>query len=227
MISNSQCWVRERCKKANSCSDGFCIKLFKLNELCNLAMLTEDQRQKKKLWLDGSGVDRDAFTFLKSVEDNVEKFVKDGSNIYIYSYITGNGKTAWALRILNSYLEKIWYKSDIVCRALFVNVPRFLISLKENIGEYSPYYNQIKNCILDADLVVFDEIGTKVATSFEVEHLLSIINARVDNKKSNIYTSNLGPEELRKSVGDRMYSRIINTSTEVMFRGADKRSVKQ
>lgn len=221
------CWVRERCKKAVDCDGESCIKLFKINELCNLAMLTDDQRRKKKLWLDGNGIDKDAFTFLKSVEDNVEKFVNSGDNLYIYSYITGNGKTAWALRILNSYIEKIWYKSDIVCRGLFVNVPRFLISLKDNIGNYNEYYNQIKENILDADLVVFDEIGAKVATSFETEHLLSIINARVDAKKSNIYTSNLGPEELRKAVGDRMYSRIINTSTEIMFRGTDKRSMRQ
>lgn len=221
------CWVRERCKKATNCDGESCIKLFKINELCNLAMLTDDQRRKKKLWLDGNGIDKDAFTFLKSVEDNVEKFVNSGDNLYIYSYITGNGKTAWALRILNSYIEKIWYKSDIVCRGLFVNVPRFLISLKDNIGNYNEYYNQIKDNILDADLVVFDEIGAKVATSFETEHLLSIVNARVDAKKSNIYTSNLGPEELRKAVGDRMYSRIINTSTEIMFRGTDKRSIRQ
>ena len=221
------CWVRERCKKAVNCDGESCIKLFKINELCNLAMLTDDQRRKKKLWLDGNGIDKDAFTFLKSVEDNVEKFVNSGDNLYIYSYITGNGKTAWALRILNSYIEKIWYKSDIVCRGLFVNVPRFLISLKDNIGNYNEYYNQIKDNILDADLVVFDEIGAKVATSFETEHLLSIINARVDAKKSNIYTSNLGPEELRKAVGDRMCSRIINTSTEIMFRGTDKRSIRQ
>ena len=221
------CWVRERCKKAVNCDGESCIKLFKINELCNLAMLTDDQRRKKKLWLDGNGIDKDAFTFLKSVEDNVEKFVNSGDNLYIYSYITGNGKTAWALRILNSYIEKIWYKSDIVCRGLFVNVPRFLISLKDNIGNYNEYYNQIKDNIFDADLVVFDEIGAKVATSFETEHLLSIVNARVDAKKSNIYTSNLGPEELRKAVGDRMYSRIINTSTEIMFRGTDKRSIRQ
>ena len=221
------CWVRERCKKASNCDGESCIKLFKINELCNLAMLTDDQRRKKKLWLDGNGIDKDAFTFLKSVEDNVEKFVNSGDNLYIYSYITGNGKTAWALRILNSYIEKIWYKSDIVCRGLFVNVPRFLISLKDNIGNYNEYYNQIKDNILDADLVVFDEIGAKVATSFETEHLLSIVNARVDAKKSNIYTSNLSPEELRKAVGDRMYSRIINTSTEIMFRGTDKRSIRQ
>lgn len=226
MIEPSQCWVKDRCKKASSCDGNFCIKLFKLNELCNLAMLTSDQRHKLNLWVDPDGKDLAAFKYLKGVEDKVESFVSNGENLYIYSYITGNGKTAWALRILNSYLEHIWYKSDLVCKALFVHVPRFLISLKDNISNYNDYYNQIKDNILSADLVVFDEVGAKVATTFETEHLLSIINARVDAKKSNIYTSNLGPEDLRKAVGDRMFSRIVNCSTNVQLWGSDKRSIR-
>lgn len=225
MIETSQCWVRDRCKNAPQCKDEFCIKLFKLNELCNLAMLTESQRHKTRLWIDSDGRDREAFTQLRSIEENVVKFVEDGGNLYIYSYTTGNGKTAWSLRILNSYLESIWYKSDLTCRALFVNVPRFVLALKDNISNYNEYYNTIKNRILDADLVVFDEIGAKVATSFETEHLLSIINARVDAKKSNIYTSNLGPEDLRKAVGDRLFSRVANISTNIMFTGSDKRGL--
>lgn len=226
MINVADCWVRDRCKKASECNSDFCIKLFKINELCDLALLTEDQRKKKKLWLDGSGVDKDAFMFLRDIEDNITKFVSNGDNLYIYSYITGNGKTAWALRLLNSYIESVWYKSDIKCVGLFVNIPRFLISLKENINEYNQYYNDVKQSILTADIVVFDEIGAKSATMFESDHLLSIINSRLESGKSNIYTSNLGPEELRKAVGDRMYSRIINTSTQVMFRGTDKRGIR-
>lgn len=226
MITNKDCWVRERCKKSKNCDEEFCIKLFKINALCDEALLTKEQRIRKKLWLDGNGADREAFQFLSSVEEAVEKFVESGDNLYIHSFITGNGKTAWALRLLNAYLEKIWYKTDLACRGLFVNVPRFLIALKNNISEHDEYYNHIKDNILSADLVVFDEMGAKVATSFEVEHLLSIINARIDAKKANIYTSNLAPDELKLAVGDRMYSRIINCSTIINFIGSDKRGLK-
>lgn len=227
MITPSECWIQKRCKKYPNCDTDFCLKLFKIDELCTRALLTKEQRHKKKLWLDGNGLDKSAFTYLKGIEDNAEKFVSQGNNLYIYSPITGNGKTAWSLRILLSYIEKCWYKADIKSIALFVNIPRFLLSLKHNISEYDQYYNDVKEAILDADLVVFDELGTKIATSFEIEHLLSIINARIDNKKSNIFTSNLDPEDLRKSVGDRMYSRIVNTSTLVMFRGCDKRAINE
>ena len=31
-----------------------------------------------------------------------------------------------------SYIFHIWYKSDMSCRALFINVPRLFIALKDN-----------------------------------------------------------------------------------------------
>ena len=225
MVDTKNCWLKDRCKKASCCPEKFCIKLFKINELCNYALLTPSQRRHYKLRIDTDGTDREIYTYLKQVEHNIEDFVDKGENLYLYSPITGNGKTAWSIRLLNSYIEKIWYKSDLICRALFVNVPRFLIALKDSISNNNEYYNQIKDNILTADIVVFDEIGTKSATTFEAEHLLSIVNSRIDNKKSCIYTSNLNPKELEGSVGSRMYSRIINCSTVLYFQGADKRGV--
>ena len=74
-------------------------------------------------------------------------------------------------------------------------------------------------------MVVFDEVGTKDLSVFEHENILSIINTRIDNDKSNIYTSNLSPMELRARVGDRLYSRIVNMSIDVELHGADKRSL--
>ena len=84
----------------------------------------------------------------------------------------------------------------------------------------------IKDNIYDCDIVVWDEIGTKAPTQFESEHLLSLINARIDSGKTNIYTSNLDSQQLREVVGERLYSRIINMSIDIEFHGKDKRGVK-
>jgi len=108
---------------------------------------------------------------------------------------------------------------------LFVNVPRFILALKENISTPNEYVKHIRENIETADLVVFDEVGTKDLSVFEHENILSIINTRIDNDKSNIYTSNLSPMELRARVGDRLYSRIVNMSIDVELHGADKRSL--
>lgn len=58
-----------------------------------------------------------------------------------------------------------------------------------------------------------------------MENLLSIINTRLNNGKSNIYTSNLSGDELQEKIGDRLYSRIINLSEDIEFFSFDKRGI--
>ena len=109
---------------------------------------------------------------------------------------------------------------------LFINVPRYLISLKESITTPSEYVNHVKKNIFDADIVVFDELGIKAATTFEYENLLNFINTRIDMGKSNIYTSNMNSCELNERLGSRLYSRIQNLSVDIELRGSDKRGSK-
>lgn len=220
------CWLSKSCKKAETCNPAdFCIYDFKMNALCDAANLTQRQRQHVNLYIDADGSDLEAFKCLKNIELNIETFVNSGESLYIHSTTPGNGKTAWSLRLLISYLNKIWYKSDIKCRGLFLHVPSFFLDLKDNISTKNEHIQYIKENIQNADLVIFDEIGTKSLTQFEFEHLLSIINTRINIGKANIYTSNLNPDSLLNAVGDRLYSRIVNESTGITFVGADKRGL--
>ena len=233
MITSNKCWLKDTCKKYNDVTkecdcrndDVFCIKLFKLDVLYNKSLLTENQRKRVKFVLDANKADREEYIQLQEIEKNIEKFIKDGNNLYIHSCITGNGKTAWSIRMIHSYSNKTWYKSDMECKALFINVPKVLLSLKDNISNKNEYIEHIKNNVLEADLVVWDEVGTKGLTQFEHENLLSLINTRIDMGKSNIYTSNMRPEELKELLGDRLYSRIVKLSIEIEFKGQDKRGL--
>ena len=219
------CWKFQNSDKSCRENDIFCPRFFRINYLYDQSLLSLKQRQHKPLRLDADGSDRDAFNKLKSIEDNIEKFVETGTNLYIHSPISGNGKTEWSLRLLQSYINKIWFKSDLRCRVLFINVPRYLISLKESITTQNDYVDHIKKNIFNADIVVFDEIGIKAATTFEFENLLNFINTRIDLGKSNIYTSNLTAQELNDRLGSRLYSRILNMSVDLEFKGADKRGL--
>lgn len=219
------CWKFQNTNKTCQETDIFCPRLFRMNYLYDQSLLSVKQRQHKPLRLDADGTDRDEFNKLKSIEDNIEKFVETGTNLYIHSPISGNGKTEWSLRLLQAYISKIWFKSDLRCRVLFINVPRYLISLKESITTPSEYVDHIKKNIFNADIVVFDEIGIKAATTFEFENLLNFINTRIDLGKSNIYTSNLTASELNDRLGSRLYSRILNMSVDIELHGADKRGL--
>jgi DNA replication protein DnaC len=185
--------------------------------------MSDKQRTYTALHIDADGTDREAFLKLKEIENSIESFVMNGNNLYLHSSQCGNGKTEWSLRLIQSYFNAIWHKCDLSCKALFINVPRFLLSLKDNISNHSDYIEHIKKNILDVDLVVWDELGIKNATQFEHEHLLNLINTRIDYNKSNIYTSNLCSDELRERLGDRLHSRIVNLSTDIELFGRDKR----
>ena len=226
MILSTNCYLTKRCSKGNKCiPEKFCIKLFKEDFLFNESNLPIELRNQIDLRIDENGTDREEFIKLKNIENNIYNFVSEGKNLYIYSTTTGNGKTSWAIRFIQSYFDSIWHTAEFSCKGLFINVPRFLLSIKEDISVGNEYAQHIKENIYKADIVVFDDIGTKGVTSFEHEMLLNIINARIDAHKCNIYTSNIPPAELDKIVGNRLYSRIINLSEVIELKGADKRGL--
>lgn len=226
MRTSNECYIKEQCKKyvdGNCTQNKFCIKLFKLDYMFDSAQMSDFQRKHIPLYYDKDKTDYDKFVTLKQIQDNIEKFVRGGHNLFIYSSNCGNGKTSWANRLVQAYFNRIWYKCNMDCKALFINVPRFFLALKDNISEKSDYIEHIKANILIADLVVWDEIGVKLLTNFEHENLLSMLNARLDMNKSNIYTSNISGETLQEKLGDRLYSRIVNNSCVVELQGKDKR----
>ena len=216
---NENCWLYNNCSHVDC--DKPCIKRIKLDYLYSAGLITEKQRIRFKFNPDKRDVD--TFNYLANISKNILKFVEVGGNLYIHSKQCGNGKTSLALRLIQSYLDKIWAISPLECRVLFINVPRYLLEIKNNISEKSDYIEHISKNVLNADLVVWDDIGTKGLTQFEHENVLSMINARLDAGKANIYTSNLSKEELHESVGDRLYSRVYSLSDDVELFGDDYR----
>lgn len=225
LITNADCYVQDGCKKykQNSCTELFCIRLYKLDELYNQSLLSQDQRKPIRLRLDENRIDEGPYLQLREYQQDILDFVAQGKNLYIYSPITGNGKTSWAIKFIQAYISKIWAPSDLTCRALFISVPKFMRELKLNIDKRSEYIQHINENVNSADLVIWDDIATKSASEYEHEQMISIIDSRIDNKKSNIFTSNISPLDLTDYLGARLTSRIVGLSTAVCFNGSDKR----
>lgn len=192
-------------------------------------MLPGNKWVRMPLYIDKDETDKDEFIRLNAIEKNILSFVESGKNLYLYSTNCGNGKTSWAIRLIQSYFDSVWPKADMgerPCKALFISMPNFFIQLKNSISKQNDYINFIKENILDCDLVVWDDIGTKAGTEFEMENFLSILDSRLSSGKSNIYTSNIPPNDLMEFIGARLYSRVVNQSSELIFlRGKDKRGI--
>ena len=229
--SKDQCYLHSSCKKfcKGNCGEAeatYCPRLSKIDYLYNEALIPIKQRKRFPLRVDADGTDKAEFTQLKNAALNIDKFIESGANLFIYSQNCGNGKSSWAIRLIQSHLENIWYKTDLRCRALFISVPRYLLAIKNNISKTDDYAQHINKNIFDADIVVFDDIATKGITQFEAENLFSIIDTRMNMGKSYIFTSNIIPSQLNELLGPRLTSRIINLSTVIQFKGRDKRGIK-
>lgn len=221
----AKCSLYEKCNHRD-CDKDFCLRRYKVERLYDLAMIPEAKRPHLILKVDEDGTDFPEFQKLLTIEKNIVEFVESGKNIYLHSAFCGNGKTSWALRLIKAYINAIWPKATLECKALFINVPKFLLDLKDEIGKSSrsSVLDELRQSIDNADIVVWDDIGAKPGTEYELNQLLSRIDKRTYNRKSNIFTTNLNPSQLEDSLGQRLKSRICNASEDIELHGKDKRS---
>lgn len=221
----SKCYLYDFCNHKD-CEAEFCQRKYKMDSLYSAALMTESQKQHITLLVDQDGTDLEQFKQLAAIEQDIVNFINEGKNLYLHSAIPGNGKSSWSLRLAEAYFNKIWARTSGKCRVLFISVPRFLLAIKDNISVKSAYVEYIKENVLEADLVIWDDLASKVGSEFELSHLLSLIDNRLVLGKSNIYTSNLNKQQLYTAIGERLASRVANMSIDIELFGSDKRILK-
>lgn len=223
-FDKDKCWYKDVCPLYDKGCRSGCVRYMKMHFLANNALLTEKQQYPVRLYVEE--VDRQNYEKLNEIKKDIYNFVQQGQNLLIHSHITGNGKTQWAIKLMMAYFNKIWAEDDFTVRGLFISVPKLFNGLKESISDRREYIDHIRENILKADIVIWDELATKNLTDFEHSYLLTYINERLEAGKTNIFTSNLNKDELLTTLGDRVYSRIVNSSTVIELQGKDKRGVK-
>lgn len=173
-------------------------------------------------------VDEQVFKELNNIKLNIREFVDKGENLLICSNNVGNGKTTWSIKFLKEYIDEVQnikFKNN--CPALFINVTNFLNEKKLSISDPELHSKVIdtERKILSAKLVVFDDLGVKDISQFDMGNLYYWIDERTNNMKSCIFTSNLLPKQLRNILDERLYSRIVKYSTIKEIKDGDNRNV--
>jgi len=221
-LEKDKCWYKDICDHSK-CST-FCIRHYKMDALLHMA--TMEGKLKYPVTLKPDNVDYDAYIRLRDIKNNIKEFVTNGNNLLIYSKNTGNGKTEWCKKLLLSWFDSIWPFTEFECRGLFVSLPKFIGAMKENISKPNEYYQFVNENIVNADVVVWDEMNYKDYSSFELDYLLSVIGQRIAIGKSNIFTSNYDLPQISERLGSRLSSRIIGCSEAIEFKGTDKRGME-
>ena len=212
------CIYEEVC--TNKCVPNSCLRNLEMSYLLKTSGIPQNRQRLFSLTPDSC--DYDTFCTLADIKDNIKNFVDSGDNLYIVSKTTGNGKTSWAIKLMLKYFDTVWAGNGLRTRAVFVHVPTFLLKCK-NFNSIDREFEDLKSILTTVDLVVWDDIGSTGMSNYDLSQLLMYIDQRVLGQKANIYTGNLMFEDLDKTLGSRLASRIWNTSSIAELRGKDKR----
>jgi DNA replication protein DnaC len=77
--------------------------------------------------------------------------------------------------------------------------------------------------VLDADLLVLDDLGAQKSSEWVQERLDRIMDGRWSEERPVVVTSNLTPEQLARWVGERVWSRLQDGAVTVRMSGQDRR----
>ncbi len=225
IFDKNKCWYTSACGKYETPEcNASCIRYMEMDYLMQNSGIPRNRQYA--VLLTPSKKDVQAFIILKEIKDDILNFVKNGESIYIYSDNFGNGKTTWAIKLLQKYFDDIWVGNGFRCRGIFIHVPTFLTKIKEGISRKDEDFETLKSRLMSVDLVIWDDIAATKLGDFDHANLLTYIDQRKLNQLSNIYTGNLHQDELRDALGNRLASRVWNDSTPVRFIGADRRGIK-
>ncbi|MEG1404022.1 MAG: ATP-binding protein [Oscillospiraceae bacterium] len=80
---------------------------------------------------------------------------------------------------------------------------------------------------LGCDLLILDDLGTEMTTTFTISALYTLINSRLVSGKKTIISTNLCEDDARKRYSSQIVSRIEGEYISLHFAGRDIRAVKR
>lgn len=216
------CFYKETCLlySGEHCNDS-CIRFAEMKNLFQTSLIPKARWGLEKLSPDEK--DLQSYLELNDIKLNITEFVDNGRNLYIWSRSCGNGKTSWAIKLLKSYFNSIWNGNGLRVRGLFLHTPTFLQEIKNQFDNPTDEFQKILDLVTEVDIVVWDDISATRMSEYDTSQLLLFIDKRVSEKRTNIYTGNIAPDNLYTNVGTRLGSRIVELSKCIEFKSNDDR----
>ena len=211
---------------------------------CLMKLYKEEQRKELSRLLDLQGERFDAFQLryyddvfdpttgvnprrhMESVRQICRKFAENftpGSGSLFLTGAPGLGKTFLSACIASTVAEK-------GCSVVYdtaVNIVSYFEEARFNRrGEQEEAEADVKRC-LHCDLLILDDLGTEMNTSFSVSAIYEVLNTRLREGRSTVVSSNLSLEEISRRYTPQIASRLAGNFDELKFCGKDIRLQKK
>jgi len=161
-----------------------------------------------------------AARYLEKAKAFADNFDTEKKNLLIYGN-TGLGKTflanCIACSVLNSGHTVMYYTTF----SLFDMLSKYTFRYEDYPKESFVYRESLLSC----ELLIIDDLGTEMTTSFTTEQLYSIINERLVNGLATVISTNLTPSQIETRYGERIFSRLSKDYDFIKLIGKDIRGL--
>ena len=151
--------------------------------------------------------------FVNRIDENLD----DGRGLWFFGSV-GTGKTTLAMLVSRHALE--------AGRSVAIySLPRLLAEIRttfDDDGRGNSYVDLLDR-LTAVDLLHIDDVGAEKTSAWVLEQLYAIVNARYEDERSVIITTNLERDDLAEQINERTVSRLEEMCEVLPLWGADAR----
>lgn len=135
----------------------------------------------------------------------------------------GTGKTFALTAILNLVTTSLAdFGYSISASVTWSTSSILLEELKDSYNAETSVLEKIQK-LQNIRYLFIDDFGAHKASDFAIEKIINVLDYRVNNNLPTFFSTNCKVDQLKSSLGERIFSRVIATSVMVEIKGKDRR----
>jgi DNA replication protein DnaC len=155
---------------------------------------------------------RQVRAFVRDIDANLDA----GRGLWLFGSV-GTGKTTLAMLVSKAAL-------DAGRSVAIYSLPRLLAEIRTTFDDDArSSYTELLDRLADVDLLHVDDVGAEKTSDWVLEQLYAIINARYEEERSVVITTNLEREDLVTQITERTVSRLEEMCEVLPLWGNDAR----
>ena len=159
-------------------------------------------------------IDRNVVAATRRFADTIDEQLDAGRGLWFMGDV-GTGKTTLAMLVSKAALKS--------GRSVAIySLPRLLNEIRDTHRAERSHVDLLDR-LTAVDLLHVDDVGAERTTDWVLEELYSIVNARYEDERSMVITTNLDHTKLGEQVSERTVSRLTEMCDVLLLSGEDRR----